>query len=120
MELSRFRSTYIRQLQFYPVLYTDSCYFNGVECAALTSSPLGRECEILVIHIEFQASVVYLVNTMTNLRAITIYFKYDENENLPLAKAELNECIQNYLPTRCSISNYMHHGNYARLQLWIG
>ncbi|CAF0980332.1 unnamed protein product [Adineta steineri] len=77
--VSRLTSVSIRQLVFIPCLLPDTHFFDDADCAAFARSSLARQCEVLEIHIRSRASVMNLIRTMINLRAMTIYVKDDDD-----------------------------------------
>jgi hypothetical protein len=52
------------------------CY-NDQQCVILSRSPLGVQCETLLIKVENRTNVLDLVNTMTNLRALNVQCEDD-------------------------------------------
>jgi hypothetical protein len=123
MELSRLGSTSIRQLYFHQSdrACAPAHSLDDDDCALLAESSLGHQCEILSgIHVESPTNVIYLVNTMNNLRALTIYCKLEKFEKLSPTRAEFNDWLLNHLPAKCSISRCKIFQDYASIVLWIG
>ncbi len=52
------------------------CY-NDQQCVILSRSPLGVQCETLLIKVENRTNVLDLVNTITNLRALNVQCEDD-------------------------------------------
>jgi hypothetical protein len=95
-----YTNTSVRQL-----IFSEYQYFNDEECIKLTSSLLGIQCEVLSIVVKNRTSVLNLVNTMKNLRAIRV--RCGENkwgQSLLDRKDDFVKWLQYRLPSTCSIS----------------
>ena len=128
--LCRLRSTSVRQLKLFPKNSSRTYYLDDPECIALAMSPLGRQCEVLNIQVESRENVVYLVNTMANLRAMMIYINCAKNKNTLPKTDEMSEWIQNHLRRKCLIDNCTNciyteglvcgRGISVDMNMWIG
>ncbi len=63
----------IRRLDFQDI----GEYYNTQQCITLSRSPLGRQCEVLLISVEKRTSIIDLLNKMPNLRAMSVTSKDD-------------------------------------------
>jgi hypothetical protein len=104
----------IRRLNFYDYHY----HYNNEECATLSSSSLGIQCEILRISVENRTCVLDLVNKMANLRELIVQCQDDtwmtQSTAIP---DELSKWLQHQLPTTCTIRRYTQSASEVRL--WI-
>ena len=97
--------------------YSDSNnprYFDEQDCTALIHSPLGIQCEILVIDVENRTNVMNLINTMTNLRALNVSCR-NEEEN---TDDNLAEWLESKLPSTCRVSDKRYKRRCAT-RVWI-
>ncbi|UJR32646.1 hypothetical protein I4U23_020106 [Adineta vaga] len=110
----------IRRVDFFnkqSMIYNS--YFNTDECHSLASSPLGRQCQTLVIDVQHRNDILNLINTMTNLRSLTFQCKDDRGKQklLSTMNDELIQWFHEQLPSTCSISRDTHVSSI--LQMWI-
>jgi hypothetical protein len=72
--LCKINSTSIRRLDLLSFYYPDCdrC-FNAEQCLRFARSPLGMQCEILLIVIENRTIIHDLIHQMNNLRALKVY-----------------------------------------------
>jgi hypothetical protein len=95
-------------------------YFNNQQCSILSRSPLGVQCETLLINVEKRTNIVDLVNTMMNLRALIVQCEDDRwnYKNSSLSKQdELIQWLRHRLPFTCTITRDSYITNNIRL--WI-
>ncbi|UJR18753.1 hypothetical protein I4U23_005659 [Adineta vaga] len=52
-------------------------FSDAQECFMLSHSPLGIQCQILLIKVADRTDVIDLLNTMTNLRKLTVICEHD-------------------------------------------
>ncbi len=72
----------IRRLDFKGNLSYDQCpFFNHEQCIALTRSSLGKQCEVLSIEVRHRRNIIFLIDTMINLRAMNVRFQDDQYGN---------------------------------------
>ncbi len=101
-------------------LYDFGC-FNEEQCEKFIVSPLGIQCEILLITVNNRNNILHLVNRMKNLRALNVRSQDDkwkrDEEELSIDD-EIIIWLNDRLPTTCIIKRgYIH--NRGCLQLWI-
>ncbi|CAF1359005.1 unnamed protein product [Rotaria sp. Silwood1] len=115
------KSTSIRRLEFFQHLEVRLRYFNSEECTILGNSSLAFQCEVLMIDVESRSNILELINTMPNLRALSIRCK--DNENNQYESFETNDNLIEWLHQNLS-SKYAYTinrnlYNMARINLWI-
>ena len=81
----------------------------------LSRSPLGKQCETLLINVRNRRNVLDLVNNIPNLQALNVrcgdVFRWsDEND-------ELVEWLHQLLPSTCTIMRHAYSA--GNIQLWI-
>ncbi|UJR19556.1 hypothetical protein I4U23_022686 [Adineta vaga] len=77
-------NTSIRQLYI-----RHSYAFNVSDCSELAHSSLGRQCEVLSITVESRDNVLYLINNMSNLRALRFNIDVQiENNDVKKSQAD--------------------------------
>jgi hypothetical protein len=87
-------------------------YYNDQECSSLIRSPLGIQCEFLLIEVEKQTNIIDLVNKMKYLRTLNVRCR-DKTIN----KYNLIKYLQHRLPTTCTIAKESKSDEDIRL--WI-
>jgi hypothetical protein len=104
----------IRRLNFHNYNYN----YNNEDCATLSRSPLGIQCEMLRISVENRTCVLDLVNKMANLRELIVQCQ-DEigTEQLMMIPDELIEWLQHQLSFICVITKSTRFQN--EVHLWI-
>ena len=87
-------------------------YFTAEQCEQFSQSAIGNQCEVLSIKVQRRCNVVYLVNTMSHLRALNVRCEDDQwTEN---CQDELVDWLRDYLPSSCVITR-----NDCYLRIWI-
>jgi len=97
-------------------------FFSREECNTFICSPLGAQCEELLIQVEDHDSIFDLVNNMANLRMLHIEYQFSSKflsmYNRYERKSEVFfKWLQDQLPTTCIISEPSH--SFNSLKLWI-
>jgi hypothetical protein len=97
-------------------------FFSRKECNTFIRSPLGAQCEELLIQVENHDSVLDLINNMGNLRMLHIEYQFDSKsfsvDNRYERKSDIFvKWLQDQLPTACIISKFEYICDY--LKLWI-
>ncbi|UJR20108.1 hypothetical protein I4U23_023242 [Adineta vaga] len=109
-----FINSSIRQLNFLGYNH----WFSEEDCIELSRSSLAIRCEILYIKVRKQTDILYLINTMRNLRAVVVrLFGDDSISYLSQKEHQFDYWLQHNLPSGCSIkrdSRYVHH-----IRIWI-
>lgn len=72
------------------------CY-NEQQCLALAQSPLGKQCEHLLIEVDKRANIADLINKMKQLRTLSVLCR-DRKGN----GDELIKWLQSRVPSTCS------------------
>ncbi|CAF3711173.1 unnamed protein product [Rotaria sp. Silwood1] len=115
------RSLSVRRLdlQGYDEDWLVERWFNDEECAKLCCSSLGIQCEVLLIRVEDRATILDLVNRMTNLRALNIKCRDDPfnetNDQSSSTEDELVKWLKECLPSTWTIAR--HPADFVRM--WI-
>ncbi len=96
--------------------------FNEETCIQLSSTPLGIQCEVLLIQVESRTNILSLINNMKNLRALYIHCKdcvqkSEDYRNPLLLVDELIKWLEERLPTTFAISTDDYFTTCIRL--WI-
>jgi len=105
--LNQMTSMSIRRLEFIYSATTNSEFLTAEECSILASSPLGQQCEVLKLGVENIENIFQLIETMFNLRSLTVRCKGDiwrYNEMRLLRLDQLLKWLQSCLPTTYSIT----------------
>jgi hypothetical protein len=87
-------------------------YYNDQQCSSLIRSPLGIQCQFLLIEVEKPTNIIDLVNKMNFLRTLNVRCrdrKKDDNE--------LIKWLQHHLPSTCSVAKDSRYSEDIRL--WI-
>jgi hypothetical protein len=90
----------------------DLQYYNDQQCSSVIRSPLGNQCEFLLIEVEKRTNIIDLVNKMNHLRALNVRCR-DRKRN----DDELIKWLQPRLPSTCSFAKDSKFPNDIRL--WI-
>ena len=88
-------------------------YYNDQQCSTLIRSPLGIQCQILLIEVEKRSHIIDLVNKMINLRALNIRCRDRDKMN----DDGLIKWLQSRLPSTCTIAKDSRSSDDIRL--WI-
>ncbi|CAF1453194.1 unnamed protein product [Adineta ricciae] len=86
------------------------------DCAMLSQSPLGQQCEVLLVRIRKCDAVLDLINNMSNLRTLNIQFDDDHFEETN--EDEFVPWLQNQLPSTFLISRDPVYA--TDIHIWIG
>jgi hypothetical protein len=69
----------IHQLKFVQNFGYRLRYFNTEECAVLARSSLASQCQVLTIDVESRTNMLELIQTMPNLRVLSVQCNYEQN-----------------------------------------
>ncbi|CAF1104767.1 unnamed protein product [Rotaria sordida] len=98
-----------------------NCDFDEEQCIKLSHSPLGIQCETLLITVKNRTNILKLVNNMSNLQALNVQCLddnwTDENDLTSSIDDELVEWLRQQLPSTCTIMRDTFHVHDIRL--WI-
>ncbi|CAF4379431.1 unnamed protein product [Rotaria sp. Silwood2] len=114
-----FTSKSIRQLD----LHSPHACWNEQYCTTFSHTSLGLQCEVLTIAVENRTAILCLVNSMKNLRALTVFSRDDpwkmklDYEQFPLEEDMHIKWLQRQLPSTCTISRVKSLPN--KIRLWI-
>jgi hypothetical protein len=93
-------------------------WFNDEECAQMSHSSLGRQCEILFIKVQNRTNILYLINSMRHLRALIVQSRDDNWTNYSSSIDDpYVQWLEQNLPAMCSIkrdSRFVHC-----IRIWI-
>ncbi|CAF1021567.1 unnamed protein product, partial [Rotaria sordida] len=107
------QSSSVRYLDLRGFNHSGQCqYYNDQQCSSLIRSPLGNQCEFLIIEVEKRTNIIDLVNKMNHLRALNVRCR-DRKKN----DDELIKWLQARLPSTCSFAKDSRFSNDIRL--WI-
>lgn len=118
--LFKIENSSIRRLEFFTKessLY--AWYFTKQQCIELANSPLGRQCQTLVIDIKERTSINDLIENMINLQSLIFECKQDKSANKKVSQTndEFLEWLKSNLPPTCLISR--HSSENTIIQVWI-
>ncbi|CAF4033850.1 unnamed protein product [Rotaria sp. Silwood2] len=114
-----FTSKSIRQLD----LHSPHACWNEQYCTTFSHTSLGLQCEVLTIAVENRTAILCLVNSMKNLRALTVFSRDDpwkmklDYDQFPLEEDMHIKWLQRQLPSTCTISRVKSLPN--KIRLWI-
>ncbi|UJR14301.1 hypothetical protein I4U23_001291 [Adineta vaga] len=120
MEMS---SKTVRKLNFQGYICGKNCRcFDDQQCLQLIQSPLGLQCETLLIKVKTRMCILILVNQMKNLQALNVRCEDDrltrENDlSTSSTQDELIEWLRECLPVSCMITRDTHR--ISDIRLWI-
>jgi hypothetical protein len=63
--------------QAYEKDYRRKTWLNDEQCAILSHSSLGKQCEVLKIRVKTRRNILDIVNSMTKLRALNVKCEED-------------------------------------------
>ena len=105
-------------------------WFTEQQCAMLSASPLGAQCEMLRINVENPMDVVNLVYSMRNLRAMDVQIENerywpqrdyrDSSQAGYSSKVDRDESLdllRGFFDSSCTITR--RKGDRSRIHLWI-
>jgi hypothetical protein len=93
-------------------------WFNDEACFEMIYSPLGKHCEVLFIKVKKRMNILYLINSMPNLRALTVQSLDDSWQNYSSSiEDQLVQWLKENLPSTCSIKRDLRFMHYIRI--WI-
>jgi hypothetical protein len=111
------KSKSIRRLDFKGNLTYDQCsFFNYEQCIALTRSSLGKQCEVLSIGVQHRRNILFLINTMINLRALNVRCQDDQYGNKTITD-DFIHWLKNHLSSTVTIERMISCKHNIRL--WI-
>jgi hypothetical protein len=130
LSLFNYTNASVRELNLFGC---DYC-FNEEECILFSRSPLGVQCEVLLIEVNNRETIIHLVKNMMKLRALYVYYDDGMNwENLKMkTAAQYDECqkkarqminqlvqwLKDHLPSTYLVVNDSHYGSNVIL-IWI-
>ncbi|CAF1065796.1 unnamed protein product [Rotaria sordida] len=101
--LMEITSTSVRRLDLQGYI----CDFDEEQCIQLSHSPLGIQCETLLIRVKNRRNILNLVNNMSNLQALNVQCLddnwTDENDLTSSIDDELVEWLRQQLPSTYEI-----------------
>jgi hypothetical protein len=95
--------------------------FDEEQCSQLSRSPLGLQCETLLITVKYRRNIIQLVTNMPNLRALNVQCQDDtwpDKKHFGAAIRDIVvEWLHEQLPTTCTITrdSYLIHD----IRIWI-
>ena len=110
----------VRRLDFYNYHY----HYSSEDCATLSRSPLGLQCEVLRVAVENRTCVLDLVHTMPNLCHLIVQCRDDNytEQSTPTTtttttRDELIEWLDEQLASLCTLIRCTRFG--GEIHLWI-
>jgi hypothetical protein len=107
------QSSSVRYLDLRGLTHSDdNQYYNDQQCSSLIRSPLGNQCEFLLIEVDKRTNIIDLVNKMKHLRTLNVRCRDRQNNG-----DELIKWLQHHLPSTCTFAKDSRFSNDIRL--WI-
>ena len=92
--------------------------YNNEQCAQLTRSPLGMQCEVLYIYVKNRTCILDLVKTMVNLRFLYVQcYENQRNQQSSQITDQLIQWLQHRISSKRTIAR--EHTHSSPLVLWI-
>jgi hypothetical protein len=114
-------SASVRRLDLIRFNFNDQDYhFDEKECIELSRSPLGIQCETLIITVKNQRNILTLINNMPNLRSLYVHsldHYWPANGSVASAMDELVRWLRQQLPPTCAVSKDEKYS--FGIHLWI-
>ncbi len=114
--LFQLTSSSIRRLDLLVAQRKHESFFNHEDCMNLIDSPLGRQCEVLVIALENQNDILVLIRKMSHLRVLISPLKDDSLLNyliFPLKCKKIIRWLTENISPKCSITID------SKISIWI-
>ncbi|CAF1116807.1 unnamed protein product [Adineta ricciae] len=92
--------------------FSDYQFYNEQQCSALIQSPLGKQCEHLLIEVDKRANILDLVKKMKQLKTLNVRCR-DRKSN----SDELMKWLQFRLPSTCTFAKDIRSSK--DICLWI-
>ncbi|CAF3262188.1 unnamed protein product [Rotaria socialis] len=95
-------------------------WFNDEECVLIRDSSLMKSCEVLFIKVQNRMNLLYLINSLNNLRALIVQSRDDNwtwNDYSSSTDDSYVQWLQQNLPSKCSVkrdSRFVHC-----IRIWI-
>jgi hypothetical protein len=108
----------VRKLDFHGVKDSrERRSFNKEQCIQLSRSPLGMQCETLLIKVKNPRNILDLVNNMPNLQSLYVQCDDDSDFVLPTDEDVVFDWLRQQLPSTIS----MTRRNYITgdIRIWI-
>jgi len=107
------RSSSVRYLDLRGLTHSgDNQYYNEQQCSSLIHSPLGIQCQFLLIEVDKRTNIVELVNKMQHLQTLNVRCRDRKNNG-----DEIIKWLRPRLPSSCTFANDSKFPNDIRL--WI-
>jgi hypothetical protein len=96
-----------------------SDYFNDEDCNKLIDSPLGLQCEVLLIRVNNRMNILDLIEKISNLRLLIVGCNDDKRflQNSSSTNDEFIQWLQNHFPSTYLIIRDQGYPSY--IQVWI-
>ncbi|CAF4288132.1 unnamed protein product [Rotaria sp. Silwood2] len=106
--LTGLRSDSVRRLDFIRFYFNGQIYhFDEKECIQLSRSPLGIQCEVLLITVKNRKNILRLINNMKNLRSLYVHsidHYWPENGSVSSAMDGLVQWLYEQLPSTSTVT----------------
>jgi hypothetical protein len=115
----RLTSLSVRRLDLLVAQVNHGNLFNKQDCINLINSPLGRQCEVLLIEIEHQTNILDLINKMPYLRILIfrckgVILNYWKSSSI---SKDVIRWLQKHLSPKSSIVT--DENNRSKICIWI-
>ncbi|CAF1308514.1 unnamed protein product [Adineta steineri] len=105
--LTGLRSNSVRRLNLIRLNFNGQIYhFDKKECIELSRSPLGIQCEVLIITVKNRKNILHLINNMKNLRSLYVHsidHYWPKNGSVSPAMDELVQWLYEQLPSTSTV-----------------
>ena len=114
-------SVSVRRLDLIRFNFNDQVYhFDEKECIELSRSPLGIQCEILIITVRNRGNILTLLNSMPNLRSLYVHsldHYWPTNGSVSSAIDGLVQWLRQQIPPTCAVTK--DENDSFGIHLWI-
>ena len=115
----RLTSISVRRLDLLVAQVNHGNFFNKQDCINLISSPLGQQCEVLLIEIDHQTNILDLINKMPHLRILIFRCKGITMNYWKPSSISTNviRWLRKHLSPKSSIVT--DENNRSKISIWI-
>lgn len=108
-------SSSIRRLDLNFAFIKHGLMWNHENCLNLIQSPLGHQCEVLILQLDSQNDILELIEKIPHLRVLIFQMKTDNSFRLKSRK--LIPWLKTNLPSKCSITT--NSEQQPKISIWI-
>ena len=113
-------SSSIRRLDLNVILGRYGLIWNHKDCMNLIRSPLGRQCEVLLISLENTKDILEIIEKMPHLRVLICRMRIENSlrwKTFSSRSTKLMQWLRKNLPPKCSIM--IDSEQHLKISIWI-